>query len=259
MSPISTSPIAMQGVALARLLQLSSQALPIGGFSHSQGLESAIEAGVVCDEASLLRWITDVCEYCMKGFEIPCLLAMAAAWAAGDVARAADLNEDFLATRESAELRAAAVQMGYSLRALLRVLPDIPRETLAGLDAMREPTLPCVWSGAASAWQIEPADAVLGYTWSWAENQVLAAMKAMPLGQSAGQRVLLDLGGRIGQLAAELGETGAVQAAARGPGDADSGATQADDADPETGSNFAPALAILSSQHESQYSRLFRS
>jgi urease accessory protein len=234
------SGIATNRIALVRLLQLCSQALPIGGFSHSQGLESAIEAGVVYDAASLERWIMDVCEYCMKGFEIPSLLAMAAAWRSGDAARAADLNEDFLATRESAELRAAAVQMGYSLRELLRVMPGMPLQMLDALNAMREPTLPCVWSGAASAWQIEPADAVIGYTWNWVENQVLAAMKAMPLGQSAGQRVLLDLGKHIAQLAESL-----VDAAAAGAA--------------EPCSNFAPGLAILASQHESQYSRLFRS
>jgi urease accessory protein len=230
----------MTSLALSRLLQLSSQALPIGGYSHSQGLESAIAAGVVRDEASLQRWITDVCEYCMRGFEIPCLLAMAAAWAAGNTALAADLNGGFLATRESAELRAAAVQMGYSLRELLYILPDMPVKTMDALRSMHEPTLPCVWSSASSAWQIEPSEAVIGYAWSWAENQVLAAMKAMPLGQSAGQRVLLVLGRRIAQLAGSVGGPAAAQP-------------------PERCANFAPGLAILSAQHESQYSRLFRS
>jgi urease accessory protein len=230
----------VKSIALARLLQLSSQALPIGGYSHSQGLESAIEAGVVCDEASLLRWITDVCEYCMRGFEIPCLLAMAAAWDSGDAARAAELNEDFLATRESAELRASAVQMGYSLRALLCVLPDMPAGTMDALRSMHEPSLPCVWSAASTAWRIEPTESVVGYTWNWAENQVLAAMKAMPVGQSAGQRVLLDLGRRIAHMAESVVEVAAVQP-------------------PERCANFAPGLAILCSQHESQYSRLFRS
>jgi len=228
----------MTGIALARLMQLSSQALPIGGYSHSQGLESAIEAGVVCDEASLRCWILDVCEYCMRSFEIPCLLALAAAWSSGDAALASEVNDDFLATRESAELRAAAVQMGYSLRALLEVLPDMPRQNLDALRAMHEPTLPCVWSCASSAWRIEPAEAVIGYLWSWAENQVLVAMKAMPLGQSAGQRVLLDVGTKIAELA-----------------EAEAGAAAA----PDRCSNFAPGLAILCSQHESQYSRLFRS
>jgi urease accessory protein len=230
----------MSRLALARLLQLTSQALPIGGFSYSQGLESAIEAGVVCDAASLQRWILEVCEYCMTGFEIPCLLALGAAWDSGDGALVAQLNEDFLATRESSELRAAAVQMGHSLRALLRVLPDLPAPMLEALDALREPTLPCAWSAAASAWRIDAADAALGYTWNWAENQVLAAMKAMPLGQSAGQRVLLEVGAQIAERVGALADAAAA------------GQRQA-------GSNFAPGLAILASQHESQYSRLFRS
>jgi urease accessory protein len=222
-------------IALARLLQLSSPALPIGGYSHSQGLESAIEQGMVTDEASVLRWICDVFEFSMKTYEIPRMLSMAAAWAAGDRAAVASLNEDFLATREAAELRAAAVQMGYSLCALLTVLPGLPTETLDALRSIPEPTLPCAWSAAATAWQIEPSDAAVGYLWAWAENQVLVAMKAVPLGQSGGQRVLLEVGSRIAGLA----------------GDATI---------PENlHSNFAPGLAIASAQHETQYSRLFRS
>jgi urease accessory protein len=226
----------MNRVALARLMQLCSQALPIGGYSYSHGLESAIERRVVREESSLKRWIADNLEFCMGSFEIPCLLSMAAAWRAHDGALAASLNEDYLATRESAELRSATVQMGHSLRALLYVLPDFPPEMIGQLRAIENPSLPCAWSAAASAWQIAPADAVTGYLWSWAENQVLVAMKTVPLGQSAGQRVLLELGPRIAQLA---------EAATTSPAPA--------------WSNFAPALAILSSQHETQYSRLFRS
>jgi urease accessory protein len=226
----------MNRVALARLMQLCSQALPIGGYSHSLGLESAIERRVVREESSLERWIADNLEFCMGSFEIPCLLSMAAAWRAHDGALAASLNEDYLATRESVELRSAAVQMGHSLRALLYVLPDLPVQMIEALRAIESPSLPCAWSAAASAWRIAPADAVTGYLWSWAENQVLVAMKTVPLGQSAGQRVLLALGPRI----AELAEAGTASP-------------------PAAWSNFAPALAILSSQHETQYSRLFRS
>jgi len=232
----------MNRVALTRLMQLSSQALPIGGYSHSQGLESAIEQGVIRDEASLQRWTLDCLEYCMGGFEIPCLLAMAAAWRARDGALASELNDDYLATRESAELRSATVQMGHSLRALLIVLPDLPTEMLDQLRAIENPSLPCAWSAAASAWSIAPADAIIGYLWAWGENQVLVAMKTLPLGQSAGQRVLLELGPRIARLA---------EAAAASAADAESAG--------RPWSNFAPALAILSSQHETQYSRLFRS
>jgi len=225
----------MSLIALARLLQLCSQALPIGGYSHSQGLEAAIEHGAVRDEASLLRWIADVLEFSMKSFEIPCLVSMAVAWSGSDPAAIRTLNDEYLSARESAELRAAAVQMGFSLRELLRVLPDFPKDILDTLGSTPEPSLPCAWSAATTAWDIQPQESVMGYLWAWAENQVLVAMKAVPLGQSAGQRVLLELGSKIVQVAADTASGG-------------------------TGySNFSPGLAILSSRHETQYSRLFRS
>ena len=224
----------MKPIALARLLQLSSQALPIGGYSHSQGLEAAIDQRIVTDEASLLRWISDVLEFSMQSFEIPSMLSMAAAWARSDPAAIAALNEEFLSTRESAEIRAAAVQMGFSLCSLVCMLPDLPTGTIDALRSIREPSLPCVWSATTTAWEIEPQDSVMGYLWTWIENQVLVAVKAVPIGQSAGQRVLLAMGSRIAGVAADL--------------------RSGDDY-----SNFSPGLAILSSQHETQYSRLFRS
>lgn len=229
----------MRSLSLVRLLQLSSQALPIGGYSHSQGLEAAIEQELVSEENSLLRWISNVLEFSMSSFEIPCLLSMSAAWAEGSPAAIAALNDEWLSSRESAEIRAAGVQMGFSLRALLCNLPDVPAGTLDALHAIQEPSLPCVWSAAAVAWQIEPQEAVVGYLWTWAENQVLVAMKAVPIGQSAGQRVLLAIGSKIAQFAAQMG-SGEMRGMSGG-------------------SNFCPGLAILSSQHETQYSRLFRS
>jgi urease accessory protein len=231
------------------LLQLSSPALPVGGYSHSQGLEAAIEQKIVTDECSLRRWISDVLEFTMRSFEIPCMLSMSAAWAGSDPAAIAALNDEFLATRESAEIRAASVQMGFSLRALLCNLPDLPAVTVDAVRSIREPSLPCVWSAAAAAWRIEPEEAVIGYLWSWAENQVLVAMKAVPVGQSAGQRVLLAIGSAIAQLAAEIELTAQIVSDGTGMGDIEM----------SSGSNFCPGLAILSSQHETQYSRLFRS
>lgn len=223
-------------LARTRLFQLASQALPIGGYSHSQGLESAIESRWVRDETSVRQWIVDVMSYSIATYEIPCLEAMARAWEAHDVAALSRLNEEFLATRESAELRSATVQMGYSLVALLGVLPPVPIDLVGTLRSIREPSLPCAWSGAAGLWSIDAQDSITAYLWSWAENQVLVAMKAVPIGQSAGQRVLLEVGERIAELVA-----------------------QCDASDAAMPSNFAPGLAILCSQHETQYSRLFRS
>jgi len=225
----------MKRLAQVRLLQLASQAFPIGGFSHSQGLEAAVEAGCVHDEASVRRWIQDVLEHAVGSFELPLLWRLAEAWAARDEDALRRLNEWLLASREAAELRSATVQMGYSMRALLEVLPGFPAGTLATLRLVPEPTLPLVFSAAADAWDIAAGDAATAYLWSWAENQVLAALKTAPIGQGAGQRILLDVGARIAALV-ERAETAAPPL-----------------------SNFTPGLAILASRHETQYSRLFRS
>lgn len=233
---------------LLRLLQLASPALPVGAYTYSQGLEWAVETGTVRDEASALAWIADQLEWNLGRFEAPLLARLIAAWQADDGALAETLNDEFLASRETAELRAETLQMGYSLLRLLNELGDFPRQRL---DAMGEgdtstsasasesasaPTFPYVWSCVAATWEISIADALAAYLWSWAENQTMAAIKAVPLGQAAGQRMLHALGGRI-----------AVAAA------------RALTLDPDAYSNFAPGFAIASARHETQYSRLFRS
>jgi urease accessory protein len=130
----------------------------------------------------------------------------------------------------------------------LQVLPALPAPLLDTLGAMAEPSLPCVWSGLATAWSVPVGDSVTAYAWSWAENQVLVAMKSVPIGQSAGQRILSSIGPQI-EAWARSGEALAprTEPAAR---HRESNAGR---------SNFAPGLAILSAQHETQYSRLFRS
>jgi urease accessory protein len=231
----------MKRLAQMRLLQLGSQALPIGGFSHSQGLEAAVEAGLLRDEESARLWIGDVLEHSVGSFEVPVFWQLAQAWAERDDERVRRLNDLLLASREAAELRQASVQMGYSLRALLAVLPEFPGATLATLQDLAEPSLPVAWSAAADAWEIDAADSAAAYLWSWAENQVLAALKTAPIGQAAGQRILLEIGRSIASLVGHVGQISpaAVQSAPL--------------------SNFAPGLAILASRHETQYSRLFRS
>lgn len=198
-----------------RLLQLASPALPVGAYSYSGGLEAAIEAGIVTDAASARRWIGDVLEHSVMRMEAPLLLKMieapSTAW-----------NEQFLASRETAELRAETVQMGYSLN---RLLPDLGVEPCP----CEEPSYPAAYAQAARAWRIPARDALTAYLWAWLENQVMAAVKAVPLGQTDGQKMLLALGARLHEVHEDE------------PG------------------NFAPGLAILSSLHETQYSRLFRS
>ncbi len=207
-------------MSLARLLQLASPTLPVGAYSYSGGLEAAIEEGLVHDAASAERWIGDVLEFSMARMEAPMVFRMM---------KNQPWNEAFLASRETAELRAETVQMGYSLN---RLLQDLGLGTVPA----DEPSFPAAFAYAASQWKIEPEAALQAYLWAWLENQVMAAVKAIPLGQTDGQKILLSLGDLLPSFARK--------------------ATQLEDRDL---GNFAPGLALLSARHETQYSRLFRS
>jgi urease accessory protein len=216
---------------LVRLLQLASPALPVGAFSYSQGLEAAVEAGLVHDRASAEAWIGDCLSLTIACMEAPVLARLIDAWRADGADQVNEWNEFFLASRETAELRAETAQMGYSLAKLLTELGEgNPAASLATI------AFPTAFAYAVSRWQIESEPALIAYLWSWLENQVIAAVKAVPLGQTDAQRLLIALGDLL-----------PAQAAA---------ALQRDDDDL---CNFAPGLAILSAQHETQYSRLFRS
>jgi urease accessory protein len=202
---------------LVRLLQLASPTLPVGAYSYSQGLEAAAEAGIVRDAASAEAWIADALEYSMGRFEAPLLWRMMQGEA---------LNDLFLAGRETAELRAETLQMGHSLAKLLSELG-------LGSVPLDEPAYPTVFAFAVQRLELDPREALVAYLWSWLENQVMAAVKAVPLGQTAAQKILLRLGDRLADLAA-----------------------RAEGFEP---ANFTPGLAMLSAAHETQYSRLFRS
>jgi urease accessory protein len=222
--------------ALARLLQLASPALPVGAFSYSQGLEWAVESGTVRDEASATAWIGALLDGPLARFEAPLAARMLEAWQADDLPRATGLNDLYVASRESAELRAETLQMGYSLARLLRELGEFDAARLAPLAALPRPSFPAAWTFAAACWHIDPADALAAWLWSWLENQAMAAVKLVPLGQSAGQRLLSCLGARVEPLAL---------VALRLP--------------ERELSACAPGFAIASCRHETQYSRLFRS
>ncbi|MBP5997533.1 MAG: urease accessory protein UreF [Azonexus sp.] len=222
---------------LARLLQLASPALPVGAYTYSQGLEWAVESGVIRDEKTAGHWIVDLLRHGIGRYEAPLVFALMAAWTAADTPEITRLNGEFLASRESAELRAETAQMGFSMRRLLRDLRDDALADVARLlEGQPELAFPTVWAGIAATWKIDRQTALIAYLWSWAENQVMAALKAVPLGQAAGQRLLAELGRQIPAVAVDAGKL------------------------PETAwSNFTPAFAIACARHETQYSRLFRS
>jgi urease accessory protein len=226
-----------------RLLHLASPALPIGGFSYSSGLEWGIESGQVRDEATAREWIADALALTLSGFEAPLMLE--ALRRLRDVAQRAEapsdgadtcfaaidsLNAEALAARETREMRLESEQMGYSLgRWVAEVCGDAPR-----LPA--PVSLPVAWAAAAHRLGLDDREAALGLLWSFAENQVMVLMKALPMGQVAAQRLLLSLG----------------------PG-VEAAVSRALDCRHSEWTSAAPALAIASMKHETQYSRLFRS
>lgn len=215
--------------ALLATLHLASPALPVGGFAYSQGLEMAIADGRVADAPSAQRWIDDLLLLVIARFEAPLWLRAFDACATNEAQRFADINAELRAARETAELRAESLQMGASMARLFETL---------GLAAPKVSALvyPAAFAAACAGLGVDREAGLTAYLWSWLENQVLASMKTLPLGQQAGQAMLFALQPSIVRAVD-------VASVLR---------------DEELGS-AAMGFALTSARHESLYSRLFRS
>ncbi len=233
----------MATATLPRLLQLASPALPVGAFSYSQGLESAIETGRVRTAEEARRWIEDHLRLVLARMEGPVYAEAHGRWLDRDWAGLAALNAGFIATRESSEPRAETLQVGHAYAAWIAQVPPLDEATrvgLAQLTAAHRLAAPVAAAMAAASVGLDASAGLTGYLFGFVENQVMVLAKALPLGQIAGQRLLLALADRVPEavtLALALGE------ASRG----------------HERASAAPMLAILAMQHETQYSRLFRS
>jgi urease accessory protein len=220
---------------LLRLLQLASPALPIGAFAYSQALEGAVEAGWVSDEESARRWIVGLLDEVLAPLDLAVLVRVHAACAAGDRARALRWCAFLHACRASAELEAEDHQLGLALGRTLEAqgMADAPAFVAEAGAALSYPVL---FALAARRWEIPARAAAAGFAFAWAEAQVGAALRLVPLGQSAGQRILSAV---VAVVPAAVERALALD-------------------DDELGA-AAPAHAVASAQHETQYSRLFRS
>ena len=226
---------ALPAASLLQLIWLASPALPVGGFSYSEVLEAAVDRAGVATESIASDWLADQLQLTLARGDLAVVAQAVPAWRAGDLARIAQLNGWVLQTRESSELRLQAEQMGRSLLDWLRNHDGADAGHIAACAQM-QPTYPVAFALAAAPLEAGVRDCLLAYAFGWAENMVQAALKSVPLGQSAGQRILARLA---------RGIPAAVESALQLPDDE----RQA----------FSPMLAILSAQHETQYSRLFRS
>ncbi|WP_205742731.1 urease accessory protein UreF [Onishia niordana] len=235
-APSADSQAQGDDLALLGLLQLVSPALPIGAFAWSQGLESAFELDWVRDEASLHAWLAGVLDDGLSRCELPVLARQRAALQAEDGETVAYWDAWLAASRETRELAEEDQRLGAALRRLLNNLELLPdASALPGL-LPEQPGYVTLFAWLAQARGVPSRQVLLGFAWGWLENQLAVACKALPLGHTAAQRL-------IERLRPEL-----VVAV-------DRALSLADD---ELGP-LLPGLALASAQHETQYSRLFRS
>ena len=219
-------------IRMLRLLQLVSPTLPVGAFAYSQGMEWAAEAGWLDNAAQAFQWIGGLLTGSLANFDVPILGRLYGAWQVQDVERFDYWNRYLLAGRGSAELQQEERHMG---QALLRLLTQLQPGGMIR-EPGGEPAFTAMFAVAACNWQIGPEATCAGLLWAWVENQVAAAVKLIPLGQTDGQRLLMDLAECI-------------------PGAVQHGLTLDDLA---IGAS-APGLSMASALHETQHTRLFRS
>ncbi len=225
--------------SLLQLMWLASPALPIGGFSYSEGIEAGVDSACIATFREANDWLVDQLHLTLARTDLAVVAKAIAAWRRDDLDRIDELNNWVLQTRETSELRLQTEQMGRSMLDWLRKQPSFHVNFHVDKnehDFLKSPTYPLVFALAASSTQASVRDCLMSFAFGWAENMTQAAVRAVPLGQTDGQRILANLAEHI---------PAAVDAAMR-----------LQDSERQA---FSPMLAILSSQHETQYSRLFRS
>ena len=220
---------------LLQLIWLASPALPVGGFSYSEALEAAIDHEHVHDESSCANWLADQLHLSQARGDMALMAQAIPAWQTKNMARLQELSAWVHATRETHEMRLQTEQMGRSLLDWLRIQNKATAQALQLCSELR-PTYPMAMSLALSLAHAPLENALQAYAFGWAENMTQAALKAVPLGQISGQKILARLAHEIPQ---------AVQHA-----------MALSDHDRQA---FCPMLAVMSARHETQYSRLFRS
>ena len=230
---VNTGQVFTDSIAMLRLFQLVSPALPIGAYNFSQGLEYAVDAGWVSDEETTRSWILGIAGHGVATLDLPVLFRLQEAWLVTDLLKVGYWSRYLVASRETEELRAEERHLG---RSLAKVLVSLGINEASHWGRHLDASYACLFALAATRWSISAELAAQGYLWAWCENQVMAALKLLPLGQSAGQRILNKLLPSIPSMVAT--------------------AIECDDEDIGIAT---PLQSMACAWHESQYTRLFRS
>ena len=230
----------IQSLTLLYLLQLANPSLPVGAYSYSDGLEALVETDIINDSQSLGQWLEQELRYGAIRLEAAVMVRAYQSVKNSDFEALAYWNAWITAAKETTELRSQSWQMGNSLMRLLLDLSPQPEAIASVQDLASAVGYPCNYAiafGIATAnWQIDITAAVLGYLQSWASNLISAGVELIPLGQTAGQQLLLQHSSTITLTTQEI-------------------LTLEDDHLMSCGWG----LALASMAHETQYTRLFRS
>ena len=221
---------------LMRLLQLCSANLPVGGFAFSQGLEFAIEKGWVNSPDTVQSWVEINLTESIARTDLAILKRLYHALAEDDVEGFKYWNQHLIACRESSELHLADVAMGKALIRLLKQLNSLDSARYSALLNLPNISFVSAFSITATLFNLDLASAQSGFYWTYIDNQIAAATKLVPLGQTQAQNLLFDLGEGTQQILTIANQL----------------------ADCELGASL-PHLAMASAWHETQYTRLFRS
>ncbi len=223
----------MQTTSLLNLLHISSPALPIGAFAYSQGLEYTLEAGWCKNADDVEQWIKSVMINGLGGVDLPILKRLHQAWTKNDTEALRYWNSTLLAFRETKELYLEDIQVGDAFKQWHK---SQSAEHVEKLELIDKPTVACMYAlnGVIKGLTVE--ECLIGFVWSWLENQITSASKAMPMGQTDGQNIIRHL---IPEVEAVIASAMIVK-------------------DDDIGSGLV-GLSMSSVLHENQYSRLFRS
>ena len=220
-------------LSLLKLMNLMSPTLPIGGFTYSQGIEKAIESNWITDFESAKKWLESQLLINLKFTDLPILMRLYKSVDSKNYKRVTYWSNFLLACRETMELRDEENNRG---RSLAKLIESLEKDQAKEWSEILKTNHLLGYAFLSNVWNISMKKLLLGYSWSWLENQVAATVKIIPLGQTDGQKLLNEIIKKIPNVVEEVEIIN----------DNEIGISQ-------------PAFVIASCLHETQYTRIYRS